>query len=179
MAFKGSDPTPFAQQCKPTLDVNFRATVDLTEKLLPLIRRGTDPRIVNVASSSGALRQIRSADLRDRFASPSLTMSDLKGLVDQFETDVLAGVHAKKGWGNSNYGMSKLALIAATKIWAREEAKNGVTVNCIDPGYCATDMSSHRGPRHPADGAKNAVLAATMENPPTGEYFSDMKVARW
>ena len=50
MAFKGADPTPHEQQCKPTLDINFRGTVDLTEELLPLLRRGTDARIVNIAS---------------------------------------------------------------------------------------------------------------------------------
>ena len=43
MAFKNADPTPFEQQCKPTLDVNFRGTYDFTEEILPLVRRGTDP----------------------------------------------------------------------------------------------------------------------------------------
>ena len=57
--------------------------------------------------------------------------------------DVVGGIHSKKGWGNSNYGMSKLALIAVTKIWACEEARNGIQVNCCCPGYCDTDMTSH------------------------------------
>ena len=132
-AFKGSDPTPFKGQCKPTLDINFRGTLDLTEELLPLIRKGDGARIVNVASMAGRLRQIQSAELRNKISSSTLTLSELRSLVDKFESDVMDGVHSKEGWGNSNYGMSKLALIAATKVLARQES-GVVKVNAICPG---------------------------------------------
>lgn len=177
-AFKGSDPTPFQEQTKPTLDINFRATVDFTEQMIPLLRKGTDPRIVNVASMSGHLSQLQTQELRDAFTSPDLTMAELQQLVDKFESDVASGSHRKEGWGNSNYGMSKLAVIAATKIWARDEGPT-IAVNCCCPGYCRTDMASNKGPRDPSDGAKNAVIPATMENPPSGAFFSDYKVAEW
>jgi len=179
MAFKGSDPTPFAQQCKPTLDVNFRGTFDFTEELLPLVRKGNDPRIVNVASMAGRLGQIKSPELRNRFAASDLTKDELHKLVDQFESDVCDGTHKSKGWGGSNYGFSKLALIAMTRVWAREEMSHHVKVNCCCPGYCDTDMTSHKGRRTASDGAGNAVLPATMEDCPTGEYFADFKPARW
>ena len=188
IAFKGSDPTPFAQQTKPTLDINFRGTVDFTEEMMPLLRRAAkEPqpkdgsggaRIVNVASMAGRLSQVRQ-DWQDRLSSPTLTMPELHQIMNQFEADVQAGVHKQQGWSNSNYGMSKLAVVAATKIWAREEKDNGVCVNCICPGYCATDMSSQQGTRSAEDGAKNAVLPATMKNPPTGAFFADMKLREW
>ncbi|KAL9181977.1 hypothetical protein ACHAXT_012320 [Thalassiosira profunda] len=179
IAFKNADPTPFEQQCKPTLAVNFWGTVDFTEQMLPLVRKGRDARIVSVASMAGHLGQLRSRELQRMFSSPQLTKAELCSLVDKFEADVMNGRHVQEGWGNSNYGFSKLAVIAATKIWAREEAANGIAVNCCCPGYCDTDMTSHRGPRSPWEGAKNAVIPATMENPPTGEYFADFRVARW
>ena len=75
--------------------------------------------------------------------------------------------------------MSKLAVIAATRIWARDEAVNGIKVNCCCPGYCDTDMTSHKGPRSPADGAKNAVLPATMDDAPTGQHFSNYEISDW
>ena len=109
IAFKGSDPTPFIEQCKPTLEINYRGTVDFTEKILPLIRKGTDARIVNVASMAGSLNQIKSSDLRDRFTHPNISKKELNSLVDQFQSDVEAGTHLSSGWGNSNYGFSKLA----------------------------------------------------------------------
>lgn len=174
---KGPIPTPFHEQTKPTLDVNYRGTIHLTEQLLPLLKKGDDPRIANVASMSGSLRTITSNELRTRFRSSSLTIKELDGLVDSFESDVRNGTHRSMGWGNSDYGMSKLALIAATKVLARENP--GVIINCCCPGSCKTDMSSQRGTRQPSEGAKNAVLPATMDDPPTGQYFADFQVSQW
>jgi carbonyl reductase 1 len=109
IAFKNADPTPFKDQCKPTLGINFHGTVDFTERMFPLVRKGADARIVNVASMAGRLKQIQSKELRDRFKDPSLTAQELKDLVHNFETDVLDGTHFEKGWGRSNYSFSKLA----------------------------------------------------------------------
>jgi carbonyl reductase 1 len=176
-AYKGSDPTPFKEQTRKTMEVNYYGLVEFTEKLFPLLRKGKDSRLVNVASMSGRLGQV-SGERQAQFSDPKLTMEELKALMKQFEIDVQNGVHIQNGWSNSNYGMSKLALIAATKIWARREAPI-ITVNCCCPGYCATDMTSYKGTRSPDDGAKNAVIPATMENPPTGEFFSDYKVSKW
>ena len=175
-AYKGSDPTPFDQQTKPTLDVNYRGTVDLTERMIPLLEKGQDPRIVSVASMSGRLRQL-SKSLQDKFTSPTLTIPALHSLVQDFEEAVQNGTHQSQGWGSSNYGLSKLAVIAATKVWARQHPD--IVIDCCCPGYCQTDMTSQRGVRPPAQGAKNAVIPATMENPPTGAFFSDFQVAQW
>lgn len=178
-AFKGDDPTPFAEQTGPTLDVNFRATLRLTQRLLPLLRTtGSDPRIVNVASMAGHLQQLSSDALREELTSTSLTLPRLCDLVDDFERAARDGSHRAQGWGGSNYGTSKLALIAATKVLAREE-EGAVRINCCCPGYCDTDMTSHRGTRPPAEGARNAVLPATMVNCPTGQFFKNGAIAEW
>jgi carbonyl reductase 1 len=177
IAFKNADPTPFAGQTKPTLDVNFRGTVQLTDTLLPLIRTGTtDPRIVNVASMAGRLSQVSPA-LQQQLSSTTLTFPELHGLIDAFEAATRNGTHQQCGYSNSNYGMSKLAVIAATKIWARENPT--IKVNCCCPGYCRTDMTSLQGIRDPAEGAKNAVIPATVDNPPTGAYYANYVVAEW
>ena len=60
-------------------------------------------------------------------------MKELQQLVDHYESDLLNISYKQKGWGGSNYGMSKLAVIAATRIWAREEAVNGIKINCCCP----------------------------------------------
>ena len=176
MAFKGADPTPFQEQTKPTLDVNFRGTVDFTEKMLPLLKKGTDPRLVNVASMSGRLGQL-SPELQSKFSSPTLTMPELHKLVNDFEHSVQDGTHKSHGWGNSNYGLSKLAVIAATKVLAREHPD--IAINCCCPGYCKTDMTNQGGTRDPRDGARNAVIPATVADPPTGAFYRDYQVAEW
>jgi len=178
IAYKGSDPTPFAEQTKPTLDINYRGTMEVTQALLPLLRRGEDARIVNVASMAGKLSQL-SQPLQAKFSSAALTLSGLSQLVDDFESDVQAGRHAARGWGRSNYGLSKLAVISATKVLAREEP--AIKVNACCPGYCDTDMSSHRGPRSAADGAQNAVVLATMPAAecPSGAFYQNMRASTW
>jgi carbonyl reductase 1 len=178
-AYKNADPTPFREQCGPTLKVNFYGTVDLTQRMMGLLKAGVDPRVVSVASMAGRLSQVSPA-LQAQFSSPALTMPSLLDLVRDYEASVLDGTHQSKGWGSSNYGLSKLAVIAATKVWARQEPSIKFYSCC--PGYCQTDMTSQRGLRDPADGARNAVTPATLPVdtlPESGSYFADYEVAAW
>jgi carbonyl reductase 1 len=176
IAYKNADPTPHEQQAKPTLDINFRGTVDLTERMLPLLQKGSDARIVNVASTAGRLSQL-SPELQTKFSSDQLTMSELHALVDDYERSVLDGSYRQKGWSQSNYGFSKLAVIAATRVLARTNPN--LAINSCCPGYCKTDMTSQGGTRPPQEGARNAVIPATMENPPTGQHFANYQLASW
>ena len=179
-AYKNADPTPFAEQTEPTLRVNFHGTLDVTERLLPLLLHpdAVDPRIVSVASMAGRLGQV-SPELQKKFASPSLGLAELRGLVGQFESAVASGTHARQGWGKSNYGMSKLAVIAATRVLAREHPS--IKVNCCCPGYCDTDMTSHKGPRPPSEGARNAVVLVTTPRDavPTGAFYQNEWPSQW
>jgi carbonyl reductase 1 len=183
-AYKGSDPTPFQQQTEKTLDINYFGLVDFTEKMIPLLQRGSDPRVVNVASMAGRLNQV-SPQLQKQFTDPNLTIPKLNALMLQFQHDVQDGTHQQQGWSNTNYGMSKLGVIAATKVWARQYNDNdngSIRFMACCPGYCSTDMSSHRGTRSPQDGAKNAVMLATMNDPslpPNGCFFQNYKVSTW
>ena len=130
-AYKGSDPTPFQGQTEKTLAINYYGLVDFTETMLPLLRKGQDPRLVNVASMSGRLGQV-SSNLQKKFTDESLTIPELSKLMGEFANAVQAGDHRKKGFSNTNYGMSKLGVIAATNIWARQEAgKISVNSCCV------------------------------------------------
>lgn len=175
-AYKGADPTPFKGQTHKTLQINYFGLVGFTEQIIPLLRKGTDPRIVNVASMAGRLSQV-SKELQDKFTGEELTIEQLNVLMNAFKQDVQSETHQKKGWSNSNYGISKLGVVAATRVWARRE--DSIKVNACCPGYCATDMSSHKGTRPPEEGAKNAIIPATMENPPTGAFFRDYQMSTW
>lgn len=177
-AYKGSDPTPFEEQTAKTFKTNYYGLVKLTQHMLPLLRKGTDARIVNVASMAGRLAQV-SPKLQAKFTDPELTIVQLNSLMEKFEDHVQNHVHKDNGWSNSNYGISKLGVIAATNVFAREEAGNNISINSCCPGFCDTDMTSHKGRRSPEEGAKNAVIPATIENPPTGEFYADYKVSIW
>jgi len=157
--------------------VNFEETVALMEALLPNLRAVGDGRVVNVASMAGTLRQLSPA-LQQEFASEALTVPKLQALVARFEADVQQGVHREREWSNSNYGLSKLAVIAYTNVLARQEPD--LHVNACCPGYCATDMTSNQGTQPAEIGARTPVaLALIGKGGPTGEFWEHEKPSKW
>jgi len=181
IAFKGSDPTPFARQAAPTLAVNFFGTVALTNALLPFLQMSPAPRVVNVASESGHLSILKSKEKVKIFTAPDLSEERLVELMLTFQTDVEAGTHATSGWPSSCYGMSKLGLIAYTKILAREQPSMLVHACC--PGYVQTDMSSHQGNKRPDEGAQTPIMLALHDEEdelrPSGQFWSSEHVIDW
>jgi len=180
--FKGNDPTPQAEQAEVTLASNFYGTVSLTDALLPLLResaaRGGAPRVVNVASQLGRLTHLRD-DLQDAFVSSTLDRPKLFALVQKYVDDVKADRHQTEGWGKSHYGLSKLALIAYTRMVAREEG-DVMRVNACCPGFCDTDLTSGNGTRPPEVGARTPTKLALLPNSgPTGEFWLDEQLSRW
>lgn len=49
--------------------------------------------------------------------------------------------------GQTNYSAAKAGVIGATKALAKEVAKRNVTVNCVAPGFIATDMTADLEPK--------------------------------
>lgn len=186
-AFKGKDPTPFREQAAPTLRTNLYGTVAFIDAMTPLLRKSADPRVVNVASQSGRLAILETDKAKQReVSSPGLTRERLLEMVRQFEADVQAGTHASRGWPNTCYGMSKLALIAFGKVFAAEEARahaeKPIWLASCCPGWCATDMSSHSGPRSAEHGARTPAwlaLRGKEEGARSGGFFYDEKEIAW
>lgn len=172
IAFKGSDPTPFEEQTEPTLATNYHGTVALTEGLWGKLAQSPQGHIVNVASMAGRLSQL-AVDKQKLFVEVT-SKEELDSYVEEFKTSV----KKNKPWSKSNYGLSKLAVIAYTKMKAREAPPN-LFVNCCCPGYCATDMSSHKGPRSAYDGAKNAAMLALPTCNSRGEFVQNGQFSDW
>lgn len=178
-----SDPTSFHDQAEPTIKTNFFGTLHLTTQLLPLLKASsslskTPSRIVNVASQAGLLRILRNSQFRyNQFTNPALTLSELESLMNEFITDVKSGNHESKGWPNTCYGMSKLGVIAMTKVLSKNEPN--LLINCCCPGYCATDMSSHRGTRTAEEGARTPSFLAVAPVTTTGKFYYDGREIDW
>ncbi len=118
--------------------------------MLPLLRRSSAGRIVNMSSGLGSLTQISDA---------AWEFSHLNLLA---------------------YNSSKTALNAATVQFAKELRSTPIKVNSADPGYTATDMNHHQGTRSVEQGARVAVRLATLpEDGPTGGFFDENGVLPW
>ena len=85
-----------------------------------------------MASQSGMTRILKTAELKSEFTSPTLTIERLSALMRGFVADVEDGSHSSKGWPNTCYGMSKLGVIALTKVQARDNPS--LMINTCCPG---------------------------------------------
>jgi NAD(P)-dependent dehydrogenase (short-subunit alcohol dehydrogenase family) len=78
------------------------------------------------------------------------------------------------------YCSSKAALNMITIQFAKELKDAGIKVNSANPGFTATDMNQHRGPRTVEQGAATPVrLAMLPDDGPTGGVFSDAGPEPW
>jgi 3-oxoacyl-[acyl-carrier protein] reductase len=71
-------------------------------------------------------------------------------------------------FGQTNYVASKAGVIGMTKVWARELAKRGITVNAVAPGFIATEMTQ----RMP-----DKVLASMVDHTPVARLGQPEDVA--
>ncbi|MGE0527409.1 MAG: SDR family oxidoreductase [Bdellovibrionales bacterium] len=127
---------------RDTFEINFFAQVALTQALLPLIRRSSAGRIVNVSSILG-----------------SLTL----------HCDPTARIYNGKVFA---YDASKTALNAFTVHLAHELLNTNIKVNSAHPGWVKTKMGGQLAPVELADGAKTSVrLALLPDDGPTGGFF--------
>jgi len=131
-------------------ETNLFGPIALTQAMLPLLKKSKHGRIVNVTSSLGSLTLA---------SDPNSPIAGFLAL---------------------GYNTSKSALNSMTIQFANELKNTPIKVNAICPGYCATDLNNHSGPRTAAQGALAAIRYATLgEDGPTGGYFDEDGPVPW
>jgi len=76
------------------------------------------------------------------------------------------------------YPSSKSAVNMLTSMYAK--AYPGMRVNCVDPGYTATDLNHHQGTQSIEEGA-TAIVAMSLVQPdgPTGTFVDRFGTVPW
>jgi NAD(P)-dependent dehydrogenase (short-subunit alcohol dehydrogenase family) len=81
---------------------------------------------------------------------------------------------------SATYVPSKTALNGLTQQYAKELRAEGILVNAVNPGWCATDLNGHSGQLSAAEGAATVVRYATIgADGPTGGFFGVDGVEPW
>ena len=81
----------------------------------------------------------------------------------------VSSINAQKGQlGQVNYATAKAGIIGFTKALALENARKGITVNCICPGYIDTDMVMAVPPK---------VMEAILGQIPVGRLGKSEEIA--
>jgi len=159
---------------------NFFGTQEVIRVMMPLLDQSPSPRIVNVASAAGRLSILKSRELAGEFVSDALTEERIGELMGEFVADVEKDVHVQKGWPNTCYGMSKLGIIALTRVLARQH--ESMMINSVDPGYCRTDQNDNQGSVDPRRGALTPFILSTMSGADkfvSGKHFYEEREISW
>lgn len=165
---------------KKTLATNYFGTLEATQELLPLIRRGG--RLVNVSSAAGRLNKY-SEEIRNAFLQAAKTdIPAVTALMAKFEDAVTEGSEKGAGFPSAAYAVSKAGETAFTKVIAMEAEKEGrgVLINACCPGYVKTDMARGGGVKTPDEGAQTPVMLALQDiGGKTGRFWQSEAEADW
>src|SRR6202046_2817515 len=133
-----------------TYKTNFCPPVELTQTLLPLVKKSEAGRIVNMSSILGS---------QTLHADPKSPIYNFKAL---------------------SYDASKAALNSFTIHLAHELQDTNIKVNSAHPGWVKTDMGTDAATMELPEGAKTSVALATLpDNGPTGSYIHLGETLPW
>lgn len=142
-------------QLRRAFEVNVLGAAAALHAMVPLLRRSSAPRVVNVSSTTASLTLTASG-------------ADIPGDADR----------------RLAYSVSKAALNMMTvqyaAAFARDPGTAHIKINAAAPGYTATDMNAFRGTRTVQEGARIIVDLATLaDDGPTGRFFDDQGPLPW
>ena len=135
---------------RQTFDINYFGAVELTQALLPLIRKSEAGHIVNISSISGSFG---------------------------VHLDESHWLYPLKPYA---YSASKTALNQFTVFLAHALKDTNIKVNAAHPGWVQTSIGSDQAPLTPEEGAKTGVALALLDKDgPSGTFTQSGENLPW
>ena len=123
-------------------ETNVLGVVAVTNAMLPLIRKSAAGHVGNFSSELGTVSYLADP------GSPLWQYANLLG-----------------------YNSSKAALNAVTLIYAHTLRAEGIVVNALSPGFCATDLNNHTGHDTADEGGARIARQVIARDPATTGVF--------
>ncbi|XP_027103371.2 uncharacterized protein [Coffea arabica] len=165
-----NDTHELAVQCFQT---NYYGAKRMIEAFVPLLQLSQSPRVVNVSSGAGKLKNIPSEWARGIFTDvDNLTDERVDEVLNQYLKDLKEGSKEAKGWPSflSAYTVSKAAMNAYTIVVAKKHPN--IKINSVCPGFVKTDINFESGTLTVEEGADSIVrLALLPDDGPSGLFF--------
>ncbi|XP_033108136.1 carbonyl reductase [NADPH] 1-like isoform X1 [Anneissia japonica] len=168
-------------QAKMIIATNYTGTLNVCRALLPIIR--PHGRVCNVASLLATMSFTKLSTARRQKFREAKTEDDVSKLMADFVESVEKETLIEEGWVQAAYDVSKMGVIALTKIQAAalnsDSSKQDVLINCCCPGYVNTDMTDHKGIKTPDEGAVTPVFCVLLpanSSEYQGNFLSDKTV---
>jgi 3-oxoacyl-[acyl-carrier protein] reductase len=138
-----------------TVRVDLSDRAALAEALGALTARHDVTRIVNNAGVAliAPIEELKPRDFQATMAinvlAPALIVQAFLPAMKARGFGRIVNIASRAALGKglrTAYAGSKGALISATRVWALELARHGITVNCIGPGPIETELFRHANP---------------------------------
>ncbi|OAY62328.1 (+)-neomenthol dehydrogenase [Manihot esculenta] len=159
-----------AEEC---LTINYYGAKRMVQAFVPLLQLSDSPRIVNVSSSMGKLKNVSNEWAKSVLGdADNLSEERIDEVLSKYLKDFKEGSLESEGWPTfmSVYILSKAAMNAYTRIVAKKLPT--FHVNCVCPGYVKTDINLNRGILSVEEGAESPVRLALLPNDgPSGCFF--------
>ncbi|CAN4125712.1 unnamed protein product [Withania somnifera] len=167
------------ENAKECFETNYYGVKRMTEAFIPLLQLSKSPRIVNVSSSMGKLKNLKHEWAKGVLSdSEHLTEEKIEEVINEYLKDFKEDPLQAKGWGSfmSAYILSKAAMNAYSRIMAKKHPS--IQINCVCPGFVKTDINYNRGILSIEEGAESPVkLALQPDDGPSGLFFDRKEVS--
>ena len=138
------------ENLRKVFETNFFGVIQTTQQFIGLLKKSSEPRIVNVSSEVGSLT-VQSNPAWKQYDNAKLTA----------------------------YASSKTALNAFTVMLAYEFRETNFKINSVTPGFTATDLNQFKGPQTAEQGARAIIKYVTALEGLTGKFFKEEGEIPW
>ncbi|CAH2063271.1 unnamed protein product [Thlaspi arvense] len=168
-----------AEEC---IKINYYGPKRMCEAFIPLLQLSDSPRIVNVSSSMGKLKNLLNEWAKGILSdAENLTEERIDEVNKELLDDFKEGTVKTKNWTKamSAYVVSKAGLNGYTRILAKKHPE--FRVNSVCPGFVKTDMNFKTGVLSVEEGASSPVRLALLphQETPSGCFFDRTQVSEF